>query len=88
MSEQQNGSQKCQPYYLRDGETVCQCVLSGLEEEHDERYECRVCRKCCGDEPTLARSFDTYDDKGCCIPCSLEEDKDLTIEEVAEIFNR
>ena len=76
------------PYYLRDNEKDCQCVASGLEESHNEMYECRKCRKCCGDEPTLKDGNDTYEDKGICVQCAMEEDPDLTIEEVVGILSR
>lgn len=75
------------PKYLRENEDDCQCVAMGLSERHDERYECRVCGLCCADECTLANSFDSYDDKGICISCAMNEDPDLTIEEIAGIVS-
>ena len=62
-------------------------MAMGLEQRHNPIHECRVCGKCCADEPMLGRSFDTYDDKGTCIMCAMEEDEDLTIEEVAGIVS-
>lgn len=76
------------PYYLRDNEDDCQCRTTGLEERHEENHECRVCRKCCADEPMLAEHNDTYEDKGTCIECAMKEDPDLTIEEVAGVLSR
>lgn len=76
------------PYYLRDNEKECQCVSMGLEEEHDERYECRKCSKCCADECCLAESNDTYEDKGICLPCFMEENPQVTIEEIATIIGK
>lgn len=74
------------PSYLRDDENDCQCVASGLSERHDEMYECKKCGKCCGDEVTLAESNDSYEDKGKCIPCCLEEG--VPLEEIAIIVGR
>ena len=74
------------PSYLREHEDECQCVASGLSERHNEDYECRQCGKCCGDEPMLTESFADYNDKGICIPCSLENGED--IHEIAGVFNK
>ena len=74
-------------YYLRKNEKQCQCVTSGMEEEHNEMYECRECRKCCADEMTLANNWDTYEDKGICIQCTMDKEG-LTVEELVAISNK
>ena len=76
------------PYYLRDDEDDCQCVRMGLSERHDELYECRKCRKCCADECSLKESFQSYDDQGICIPCFMEENPEISIEEIAGIVSQ
>jgi len=76
------------PSYLRDNEDDCQCVAMGLEERHNEIHECSVCGKCCADEPMLSEYWKTSLDKGTCILCAMDEDHDLTIEEVAGIVSR
>lgn len=52
-------------------------------DEHDEMYECRKCSKCCFDDLTLADPNDTYEDKGICVQCALDEG--LTVEELVTI---
>lgn len=72
------------PYYLRENEEVCQCVTSGLEDEHDEKYECRECNKCCADEPMASQRCDAYEDKATCVQCMLNEG--TTIDEIQAVF--
>lgn len=76
------------PPYLRETDDDCQCVAMGLEERHNEMYECRVCGLCCADEITLSNSNDTYEDKGICVECAMKEDPNLTIEEIAGIVSQ
>lgn len=76
------------PYYLRYGESVCQCVAIGISDDgiHDETYECKKCRKCCADEPMMTERNSNYEDKGTCLECVLKSG--TSIEEIAEIYNR
>lgn len=46
-------------------------------------YECRVCGKCCFDDLTLAEPNDSYEDKGTCVQCALNDG--LTVEELVSI---
>lgn len=84
MTEDNNG----QPYYLRSGESVCQCVAVGISDDgiHDETYECKECRKCCADEPMMSERNSSYEDKGTCLECVLKSG--TSIEEIVEVFNR
>jgi hypothetical protein len=75
------------PYYLRDNEEICQCVAIGISDDcvHDERYECKVCNKCCADEPMLSERNDAYEDKSTCLQCVLK-DKETTLEDIAGLY--
>jgi hypothetical protein len=64
----------------------CQCMSALGEETHDPSYECKICGKCCADEPTLSDRNDSYEDKGYCIPCIMELEE-LSIEEIAWIID-
>lgn len=61
--------------------TECSCP-----DQHDEMYECRMCGNCCFDEMTLAEPNDSYEDKGICVQCALNEG--LTISELVAIANK
>jgi len=74
-------------YFLRENESVCQCVAIGISDDgiHDESYECKVCKKCCADEPMLKESWESYGEKGTCVTCCLNNGTSL--EEIAGVVN-
>lgn len=76
------------PYYLRENESICQCVAIGISDDdiHDERYECEICRKCCADEPMLKESYLMYDDKSTCMECVLKDGK-VIIDDIAVLYS-
>lgn len=59
----------------------CECPAG-----YDEMYHCKRCDDCCFGWGLFGNSFDSYEDRGLCISCSLDDG--MTLQEAQYLIDK